>query len=265
MKNYLKRIYNVMCMLGVDPIKFFFFIKGLPFYLYDQRSFLSQQKKSRIQFSPGKMYPILSDKLSNSGIAGGHYFHQDLLVARRIFVNEPKRHVDIGSRVDGFAAHVASFRKIEVFDIRPLTKRIYNILFIQKDLMGELDDSLVDYTDSVSCLHALEHFGLGRYGDPVRYDGYLNALKNITGLLQKGGKFYFSVPIGPQRVEFNAHRVFSLEYLFDLLGDTYNVDMFSYVDDVGELHEQVSFEDKKEVHNNFGCYFGCGIFELTKT
>jgi len=32
---------------------------------------------------------------------------QDLLVARWIFDAKPQRHVDIGSRVDGFIAHVA--------------------------------------------------------------------------------------------------------------------------------------------------------------
>jgi len=42
--------------------------------------------------------------------ASGHYFHQDLLVAGKIFKNNPIKHVDIGSRMDGFIAHVASFR-----------------------------------------------------------------------------------------------------------------------------------------------------------
>ncbi len=32
-------------------------------------------------------------------------------------------------------------------------------------------------------------------------------------MLKKEGKFYFSVPIGEQRIEFNAHRVFSVKYL----------------------------------------------------
>jgi hypothetical protein len=28
------------------------------------------------------------------------------------------------------------------------------------------------YCDSLSCLHALEHFGLGRYGDPIDPRGH---------------------------------------------------------------------------------------------
>ena len=37
-----------------------------------------------------------------------------------IYAARPEKHVDVGSRVDGFVAHVASFREIEVFDVRPI-------------------------------------------------------------------------------------------------------------------------------------------------
>jgi hypothetical protein len=69
-------------------------------------------------------------------------------------------------------------------------------------------ESQVDYCDSLSCLHALEHFGLGRYGDPIDPLGYIVGLKNMIKIVRSGGLFYLSVPIGTERVEFNAHRVF---------------------------------------------------------
>ena len=37
------------------------------------------------------------------------YFHQDFVVARKIFERNPRLHIDVGSRVDGFVAHVATF------------------------------------------------------------------------------------------------------------------------------------------------------------
>ena len=112
---------------------------------------------------------ILSDYEGNSGIAKGDYFHQDLLVAKLIYEDQPKRHIDIGSRVDGFVAHVASYRKIEVLDIRPLAKSEHeNIIFTQADLMNPKD---LGEVDSISCLHVIEHFGLGRYGDPIDIEG----------------------------------------------------------------------------------------------
>ena len=129
--------------------------------------------------------------------------------------------------------------------------------------MEPIPESLTDYCDSLSCLHALEHFGLGRYGDPVRWDGHLRGLDNLHRVLRSGGRLYLSVPIGPQRIEFNAHRVFAVDYLLGLLADKYVLERFSYVDDQGDLHEDVPL-DAEEARNNFGCHYGCGIFELTK-
>ena len=76
-----------------------------------------------------------------------------------------------------------------------------------------LPNDLINYYDSISSLHAIEHFGLGRYGDPIDYYGFEKAIDNISKLLEISGHFYFSVPIGPQRIEFNAHRVFSIKFL----------------------------------------------------
>jgi predicted SAM-dependent methyltransferase len=148
-------------------------------------------------------------------------------------------------------------------DIRPLESKSKNINFLQVNMMMPLDKKFIDYCDSISSLHAIEHFGLGRYGDPIMYDGYLLGLKNIYEILKKNGKLYLSVPIGPQRIEFNAHRVFSIGFLLSYFKYKYKLDSFSYVDDAGDLHENVKILEEK-VSNNYGCNYGCGIFELTK-
>ena len=213
-------------------------------------------------FPFGPFYPCLMDRNEESGTALGHYFHQDLLVAQRVFNNNPAKHVDIGSRVDGFVSHVASFRKVEVFDIRPLDRKIRNIEFRQVDFQNS-KHPCVDYCDSISCLHALEHFGLGRYGDAINFRGHLTGLDNICRMLKTDGKLYLSVPIGKQRIEFNAHRVFSMAYLLDLFQDSFRIDQFSYVNDKGLLTENADLS-KDAVHENYGCIYGCGIFELSK-
>ena len=123
--------------------------------------------------------------------------------------------------------------------------------------------SLENYCDSVSSLHAIEHFGLGRYGDVVDYEGHVKGLNNISKILKKGGRFYFSVPIGPQRIEFNAHRVFSVKYLVELLEEQYIIDSFSYVNDSGDLIVDAHLT-AHDIQNNFSCNYGCGIFELKK-
>ena len=99
--------------------------------------------------------------------------------------------------------------------------------------------------------------------DAVSYDGHIRGLANLWKLLEEGGKFYISVPIGPTRIEFNAHRIFSVKLLLDHFSGLYDIDRFSFVDDRGALHEDVplTFSD---VTHNFGCSYGCGIFEMTK-
>lgn len=260
-KNILIRIYQIFTIFGLDPIKLMKSIRGLPFYFLDLLK-IKRQKGVDDSFKFGKIYPILNEKFSESGTMSGHYFHQDLFVARQIFINNPIRHIDIGSRTDGFIAHVAVFREIEIIDIREQLGKVKNIVFRRADLM-QLPEELIGSCDSISSLHAIEHFGLGRYGDPIDYKGHLKAIGNISKILKKQGKFYFSVPIGSQRIEFNAHRVFSVSYLLDILKDKFVLNSFSYIDDGGNFFENVELT-QKGIDTNFGCQYGCGLFILTK-
>jgi len=230
-------------------------------YRRDMKNIIKQKGNDTL-FPFAKKRLILNEKFTESGIASGHYFHQDLLVARKIFQNNPEKHIDIGSRTDGFVAHVATYREIEVFDIRTQDKKIKNIIFKKADLT-ELPNNLISYTDSISSLHAIEHFGLGRYNDSIDYWGYLKAIENITKILKSGGRFYFSTPIGKQRIEFNAHRVFAVEYLLELFKANFTLSSFSYVNDEGDLFENIELNEDK-IKRNLGCTYGCGIFELIK-
>jgi hypothetical protein len=263
MNRRLVIINESLQMFGIRPLQTIRALKGIPYFFKNLRLLKKQKKFTVREFPFGQFYPCLDDRFSNSGSTKGHYFHQDLLVARRIHFNNPDIHIDIGSRIDGFVAHVASFRLIKVLDIRPLTSEIPNMEFQQVDLMAVVKGDMVECCDSLSCLHAMEHFGLGRYGDTVNYDGYIPGLDNLYRILKKGGKLYFSVPIGPQRIEFDAHRVFSIGYLLELFIDKYQIDNFSYVDDRGDLHENVPIAETS-IQDNFGCIYGCGIFEMTK-
>lgn len=250
-------------LAGFNPLKLLRSARGLPFYLRDKARLRSQMAGSVREFPFGTAYPCLEDRFAASGEAKYHYFHQDLLVARRVFARNPRRHVDIGSRIDGFVAHLASFRPVEVFDVRPLRERLPNIEFRQADLMGTLPAEFKGCCDSLSSLHALEHFGLGRYGDPVDSEGWRKGFFNMHSILEPGGVFYFSVPIGPQRIEFNAHRVFAVDFLLKCFSGKFEVRAFSYVDDEGNLHENVKL-DGVAAANSFDCSFGCGIFELER-
>lgn len=261
MKNILIRILFYANVIGIDLLKILFFFKGIPFFIRDYRQLKRQMRDNR-DFKIGAFYPILNERNSEGGTMRGHYFHIDFLAAKKIYLDNPLRHIDLGSRIDGFVAHVASFRKIEVFDIRPIVSKIDNIIFTQADLM-QLPSYLIESCDSFSSLHAIEHFGLGRYGDRIDLNGHLKAISNIHKILKRKGKFYFAVPIGQQRIEFNAHRVFNISYLVFILKRFFRIDSFSYVDDIGDLHENVQL-DEKNINSNFNCNYGCAFFELTK-
>lgn len=206
--------------------------------------------------------PQLDDKEDEAGNIKSTYFIQDLYVAQKIYENKPIKHVDIGSRIDGLVAHVATFRNIEVFDIRRMESTIKNVLFRQADLTDE-ETITYNYCDSVSCLHALEHFGLGRYGDKLDPIGHKKGFDNITKMLQPGGTFYFSVPMGKQRIEFNAHRVFGLQYLLDWVKKDYDIKSFAYISDDKTLYENVMVTQDL-ILSDCGCNLGCAIFELKK-
>lgn len=201
MKEFIRKTYWVLsAQLGVDPRRLVRSLRGTPKYISDWLQF-RKNYQGELRF-----FPCLNDWHEEGGSANNEYFWQDLHVARKIFEANPEKHVDIGSRIDGFVAHVASFRNIEVFDIRPVTASIPGVVFTQADLMSP-SGAKPDYCDSLSCLHALEHFGLGRYGDPIDPEGHKAGLSNMAKILRSGGVFYLSLPIGEERVEFNAHRV----------------------------------------------------------
>lgn len=249
-------------LAGLDVPRLCCFLTGLPGYLSDLSRFRKMSQSRGGEFPFGTFVPCLHYRAQEAGVASGEYFYQDLWAAQKIFAARPTKHVDVGSRIDGFVAHVAAFREIEVIDIRPLRTAALNIRFRQCDLV-KIDPTLLDCCDSLSCLNVLEHIGLGRYGDSLDCDGHIRAWENLYRMLKAGGTFYFSVPIGPLRVDFNAHRVFSLAYLAKMFSEKYELVDFAFVNDSGDMVSQVKL-DADAIRTNAGCNFGCGLFELRK-
>ena len=200
----IKLHWLLACQLGIDLQRLIFSIRGLPIFFYDLFIFRKSYTGNMT------LMPCLHDRYEEGGSTKSEYFWQDLLVARAIYAAKPDKHVDIGSRVDGFVAHVASYREIEVLDVRPVSTSVPGVVFRQADLMNpaSMPTSSEGYCDSLSCLHAIEHFGLGRYGDPINPLGYQRGIVNMAQLLTIRGTFYLSTPIGQERVEFNANWVF---------------------------------------------------------
>jgi len=166
-----------------------------------------------------EQYPVI-DKMSKFALLSDHkvaagsvscYLYQDLWGAKKVFELPAEiEHFDIGSRIDGFIAHLLSFRSnIVLIDIRPMDYFIdRDLKFIQADatnLEGIADCSI----DSISALCSIEHFGMGRYGDPIDPFAHNKVILAIQRVLKPGGRAFISVPIGKEQVVFNAHRIFN--------------------------------------------------------
>ena len=76
-------------------------------------------------------------------------------------------------------------------------------------------------------------------------------------MLRPGGKLYLSVPVGRERVCFNAHRVFSPHTIIAWM-PALRLDSFSLVDDAGQFRENVKPDSAA------GLDYGCGMFEFTR-
>ena len=230
--------------------------------LLEGRKRFLQEKKEWIKQGGDitRLHPISEEYSSEAGETSGHYFHQDLLVATFIHQRNPARHIDVGSRLDGFVAHVASYRKIEVFDIRKLKESCHkNIVFTQLDVTKVSENSI---SDSISCLHAIEHFGLGRYGDEIDVIGHEKGVDSLVSMLKKDGFLYLSMPIGSRdEVHFNAHRIFHPETILRIpsIEKCLKLTRFDFVDDQGDLNLDTNINSIKTDLN-----LGCGIYTFQK-
>jgi Caenorhabditis protein of unknown function, DUF268 len=256
LSSFKRRIGISLVSFGFDPRRTLSSVRFVAGYVADLLAWVRKTNAAQRAQFPLRLLPTLSDKYAESGIASGHYFHQDLWAARHIHRHAPLRHVDVGSRIDGFVAHLLSFREVEVLDIRVLVSKVVGLSFRQANLMSNAPLT-VEQSMSVSCLHALEHFGLGRYGDPLDVDGWRKGLRNLAGIVSPGGLLYIGVPISnQQRIEFNAQRIFAPETIVEAARDLgLTMIEFSYIDDEGNFIEN---SEPKAVRCEFGC--GCYVF-----
>ena len=201
-------------------------------------------------------YPIMHERFSTDGNLDKHYFYQDIWAARKVFKTNPERHIDVGSAVGGVVSHLLAFRSVEVVDVRPVELGILGLSTIVADatkMMSFPDASL----ESISSLHAAEHFGLGRYGDPVNPSGHMEFMRSLARVLRPGGRLYFALPCGIERLHFNAHRILAPSTVMRGMKGLKLIS-FSCVDDRGVFHEECDFSVVEKSN------FGCGMFELTK-
>ncbi len=251
--SWLKRAFDVASACGLDVYRAHS-LRHLPRFVIEARAYQREARDGAFTIHGRDLSPILTDYTTEAGVASGDYFVQDLWAARRIYERQPARHVDVGSRVDGFVAHVLTFMPVTVVDIRPLTSAVEGLTFVQadaRDLSAFADGSV----ESLSSLHAVEHIGLGRYGDAVDAAGWKTAIRELVRVLAPGGRLYFSVPVGRERVEFNSQRVFAPSTIIEAF-QPLPLAAFACVPVDGMLHRDLTPDEAGRLE------YACGLFEF---
>jgi SAM-dependent methyltransferase len=232
------------------------YLKGWPFFLAHAAAYRRRCRDRRFALRWSDLWYTSYQRFLPAGSVPGHYFLQDIWAATHVRRAGCRRVVDVGSRLDGFVAHVLPFCRVTYVDIRAPRVQVPGLDFVQGSITA-----LPLATGSVpllSCLHVIEHIGLGRYGDPVDPDGYLSAARELGRVLQSGGRLLLGTPVGRERLCFDAHRVFDPQTLVAALAGL-RLEEFSLVDDSGiGVVDGASFEQARR------CTFGCGLFTFSK-
>jgi hypothetical protein len=199
-------------------------------------------------------HPCLGDRTATTSF-DPHYFYQGAWLARRIASVKPAAHVDVGSSVMMISILSAQV-PVTFVDIRPLQTDLADLTSISGTItaLPFASGSQV----SLSCLHVIEHIGLGRYGDPINADGARAGLAELQRTIAPGGRLYLSTPVGRERVCFNAHRVFAPESIIGGLPELRLV-AFSLVNDEGRLIMNCEPSEARRLD------YGCGLFEFVRS
>ena len=214
--------------------------------------YLSDKTDPRFDIKWRDRYPCFSDMTVETAF-DRHYVFHTAWAARIIASNRPIEHVDISSLLY-FVVLISAFVPVRFYDYRPVDLGLDNLVSGKADLLNlPFSDGSIQ---SLSCMHVVEHLGLGRYGDPIDPDGDIKAIKEIKRVMACGGDLLFVVPIGQPRVLFNAHRIYSYEQIMDMFNDLELIN-FSLIPDNprdGGLIDMAS----KELADSQS--YGCGCF-----
>jgi SAM-dependent methyltransferase len=180
--------------------------------------------------------PFLPFTNHDNQTGGGHYFYQDVWALKILSQLKPVVHFDIGSRFDGFVGQATAICKIFCVDIRKPSFVLPDFNFTKGSITDlPFEDNSVQ---SLSCLHTIEHIGLGRYGDEIDPHGFEKGLKELQRVIAPNGHLILSMPVGIERVEFNAQRVLNPITPLSILDELTLVE-FSVVNDSNQFIKNV--------------------------
>jgi SAM-dependent methyltransferase len=201
-------------------------------------------------------YACLHDNTGRTGF-DRHYVFHTAWAARILIQNMPAKHIDISSSLY-FCSILSALISIEFYDYRPAVLDLDNLCSMKGNLLSlPFEDASIL---SISCMHVVEHIGLGRYGDKMDSHGDLRAIAELKRVLAPKGNLLFVVPVGQPRTIFNAHRIYSYAQIMDYFSELELIEFSLIPDDesMGGLIRNAKPDLVK------GQVYGCGCFCFQK-
>ncbi|RYZ23527.1 MAG: DUF268 domain-containing protein [Chitinophagaceae bacterium] len=199
------------------------------------------------------LYPCLTDKIKYTPF-DQHYTHHPAWAARKVAEINPKKHVDISS-ILSFSTIISAFIPTEFYDYRPAEfhQPGFSTGFADLKALSFADNSI----DSLSCMHTVEHIGLGRYGDELDPQGDLKSIAELKRVLAPGGSLLFVTPVGKPKIEFNGQRIYSYEQIISYF-EPLQLREFSLIPDKGGIlfHADPALVAEQD--------YACGCFWFVK-
>lgn len=219
--------------------------------------FIEQSRIHRPEFINYYNFPCLNEDTKVSDF-DPHYLYHVSWAIKKIWQTMPEMHVDVSSSLN-FCSSIAAFTKTTFIDYRPVSIHIDNLSCISGDLCDEDQWKGRDY-ESLSCMHVVEHIGLGRYGDEININGDICAIDNLIDSLRSGGRLLFVVPVGIPEIYFNAHRVYSASWISAFFSKKCKLNEFYLIPSNPKIKPLINVD--LVTADQFS--YACGCFEFMK-
>jgi len=243
LKNYFIQLgKDILIRFPKNVVRFFQF--------FGEYSKFTKNADNRFSVKLKDIYPCLKDKLETTPF-DQHYIYHPAWAARVLSRTRPAFHVDISSKLS-FSTIVSAFVPVKFYDYRPAEMQLSGLTseFADLNKLPFPDSS----QPSISCMHTIEHIGLGRYGDVIDPQGDLKAIEELKRVVMFGGDLLFVTPVGKPRIEYNAHRVYSFEQVLKYFAPL-ELKEFSLIPDEGGLIENADPALVAKQHYGCGCFW----------
>jgi len=227
----------------------------VPLVLPDYFRF-KKKSDSRFSIRLSDLYPCVGENTGNTSF-DRHYTYHTAWAARKVKEIQPEYHTDISSSLY-FSSIVSAFVPVKFYDYRPAKLGLSGLESGKADLLALPFET--GSIQSLSCMHVVEHVGLGRYGDPINPQGDKEAAQELSRVISSGGNLLFVVPVGIPRIQFNAHRIYSYEQVIALFPDL-KLKEFSLIPQYEKNGGLIMNADSHLVEKE---QFACGCFWFQK-